>query len=141
MSLQNERAKRASLVEYSSNEVREMATDIMATSTAKLTGPIRLARSLRSCFVKNAPRFALRRKSSREETEGYCAPFGDRCHRPCSRPLAFLLPIYRTKAKTKPNQDHAIHLGRPLKSQRIGPGNMCFSLANMILVSASHFSF
>jgi len=29
----------------------------MATSTTKLTHPIRLARSLLSCFIKNAPRF------------------------------------------------------------------------------------
>jgi len=38
-----ERAKRASLFEDSSDEVREMATDIMATPTTKLTHLIRLA--------------------------------------------------------------------------------------------------
>jgi len=42
----------ASLLEDSSDEVREMATDIMATSTTKLTHPIRLARSFRLSFIK-----------------------------------------------------------------------------------------
>ena len=37
-----------------------MATDIMATSTTELTHQIRLARSFRSRFIKNAPRFARR---------------------------------------------------------------------------------
>jgi len=49
--------------EHSSDEVREMATDIMATPTTKLTHPIRLARSSRSSrssFITNAPRFARR---------------------------------------------------------------------------------
>ena len=43
-------------------EVREIATDIMATSTTKLSSPAQfvwLAR-LRSSFIKNAPRFARR---------------------------------------------------------------------------------
>ena len=46
-----------------------MATDIMATSTNKLTHPIRLARSFsfRSSFIINAPRFARRSKKSQME--------------------------------------------------------------------------
>jgi len=47
--VEGERAKRASLDEDSSDESREMATDIMATSTTtKLTHPFRFARSFRS---------------------------------------------------------------------------------------------
>jgi len=44
---EGERAKRASLLEdeHSRDEVREMATDIMAASTTKLTHSIRLARA------------------------------------------------------------------------------------------------
>jgi len=61
MTKAGERAKRASLLEdeHTRDEVREMATDIMAvTSTTKLTHPIRMARSSRSFFIKNAPLFA-----------------------------------------------------------------------------------
>ena len=51
-----ERAKRASLLEdeHTRDEVREMATDIMATSTTKLTHPFRVVRSFRPSFFKNA---------------------------------------------------------------------------------------
>jgi len=51
-----ERAKRASLLEdeHTRDEVREMATDIMATSTTKLTHPFRVVRSFRPSFIKNA---------------------------------------------------------------------------------------
>ncbi len=47
--MRGERAKRASLDEdeHTRDESREMATDIMATSTTKLTHPIRLARLVR----------------------------------------------------------------------------------------------
>jgi len=45
---------------HSRDESREMATVIMATSTTKLTHPIRLTRSFRSSFFINAPRFARR---------------------------------------------------------------------------------
>ena len=62
-SFKGERAKRASLDddEHTRYESRETVTDIMATSTTKLTHSIRLARLVRSCFIKNAPRFARRR--------------------------------------------------------------------------------
>ena len=57
-----ERAKRASLLEdrHSRNEVREMAKDIMAISTTKLTlfHSIRVSRSLPPCFIKNAHNLA-----------------------------------------------------------------------------------
>jgi len=55
-----ERAKRASLLEDENtrDEVREMATDILATTTTKLTNPIRLARLVCSCFIKNAHKLA-----------------------------------------------------------------------------------
>ena len=43
-----------------------MATDIMSTSTTRLTHPICLAHSFCSCFIKNAPRFA--RRSLESET-------------------------------------------------------------------------
>jgi len=51
---------------------REMAADILATSTTKLTHLIRLAaRLVRSCLIKNAPRFARRRtRSTRESWRG-----------------------------------------------------------------------
>ena len=67
--MRGERAKRASLDEdeHTRDESREMATDIMATSTTKLTHPIRLTRLVRSCFIKNAPRFARRRIEVLEE--------------------------------------------------------------------------
>ena len=59
-----ERAKRASLFEdrHSRNEVREMAKDIMAISTTKLTHPIPFGslHSYRSSFIKYVPRFARR---------------------------------------------------------------------------------
>jgi len=50
--VEGERAKRASLLEdeHTRDEVREMARKIMATSTTKLTYPIRLARSV--CFAR-----------------------------------------------------------------------------------------
>jgi hypothetical protein len=54
------------------DEVREMATDTMATSTTELNySTISIfARSLLSCFVKNAPRFAsLRSVQQRERAE------------------------------------------------------------------------
>jgi len=48
--------------EHTRDESREMAADIMATSTTKLTlfHSIRLARLFRSFSIKNAPRFARR---------------------------------------------------------------------------------
>ena len=59
--LGGERHKRASLLEDENtrDEVREMATDIMATSTTKQTHPIRLARSFRSSFIKNCASLCL----------------------------------------------------------------------------------
>jgi len=62
-----ERAKRASFEEDENtpDESREIATDIMAASTTKLTHPINsfgsLARFARfSLIIKNVPRFARR---------------------------------------------------------------------------------
>jgi len=54
--------KRASFDEDENtrDEVREMATDIMATPTTKLTHSIRLARSFRSSLIKNAHNLWLR---------------------------------------------------------------------------------
>ena len=46
-----ERAKRASLLEDSSDEAREIATDICATSTTELIYLTIFARSLHSCFT------------------------------------------------------------------------------------------
>jgi len=59
--VRGERAKRASFEEDENtrDESREMATDIMATSTTELTlfHSIRFKRSFCSCFNKNAPGF------------------------------------------------------------------------------------
>jgi len=59
------RSERAFWKTSTRDEVREIATDIMATSTAKLTHPIRSARPFRSSAIKNAPRFARRRNPVR----------------------------------------------------------------------------
>ena len=64
------RSERASLLEDSSILAMKCAKWLLtATSTTKLTHPIRLACSFRSSFIKNAPRFARRRTQPWKESK------------------------------------------------------------------------